>query len=64
MMLQLYQPLNFMGMVYRDIKQAIVDIEMMFVILGERPDIADRPGARAARRQPRRGAVRERRLRL
>ena len=46
MMLQLYQPLNFMGMVYRDIKQAIVDIEMMFVILGERPDIADRPGAR------------------
>ena len=46
MMLQLYQPLNFMGMVYRDIKQAIVDIEMMFVILGEHPEIADRPGAR------------------
>jgi len=46
MMLQLYQPLNFMGMVYRDIKQAIVDIEMMFVLLGERPDIADRSGAK------------------
>jgi len=46
MMLQLYQPLNFMGMVYRDIKQAIVDIEMMFVILSERPDVADRPGAK------------------
>ena len=37
MMLQLYQPLNFMGMVYRDIKQAIVDIERMFGILGEQP---------------------------
>ncbi|THD48837.1 MAG: ABC transporter ATP-binding protein/permease, partial [Bradyrhizobium sp.] len=46
MMLQLYQPLNFMGMVYRDIKQAIVDIEMMFVILGEAPEIQDRPGAK------------------
>ena len=46
MMLQLYLPLNFMGMVYRDIKQAIVDIEMMFVILGEAPEIQDRPGAK------------------
>ncbi len=45
MMLQLYQPLNFMGMVYRDIKQAIVDIEMMFAILGQHPEIEDRPGA-------------------
>ena len=64
MMLQLYQPLNFMGMVYRDIKQAIVDIEVMFDILGAAP--GDRGSARraAARRQPRRGALRERRLRL
>jgi ATP-binding cassette subfamily B protein len=46
MMLQLYQPLNFMGMVYRDIKQAIVDIEMMFGILSQNPEIQDRPGAR------------------
>jgi ATP-binding cassette, subfamily B, heavy metal transporter len=45
MMLQLYQPLNFMGMVYRDIKQAIVDIELMFDILGQNPEIGDRPGA-------------------
>ena len=45
MMLQLYQPLNFMGMVYRDIKQAIVDIEMMFDILGQHPEIEDRLGA-------------------
>ena len=46
MMLQLYQPLNFMGMVYREIKQAIVDIEAMFVILGQHPEIEDAPDAR------------------
>jgi ATP-binding cassette subfamily B protein len=33
MMIQLYQPLNFMGMVYREIKQAVIDIETMFSIL-------------------------------
>jgi ATP-binding cassette subfamily B protein len=47
MMLQLYQPLNFMGMVYREIKQAIVDIEMMFDILGQSAEIQDAPGAPA-----------------
>jgi ABC-type transport system involved in Fe-S cluster assembly fused permease/ATPase subunit len=45
MMLQLYQPLNFMGMVYRDIKQAIVDIEAMFDILDQNAEVQDRPGA-------------------
>jgi ABC-type transport system involved in Fe-S cluster assembly fused permease/ATPase subunit len=45
MMLQLYQPLNFMGMVYREIKQAIVDIEAMFAILHQNPEIEDAPGA-------------------
>src|SRR5271165_1393751 len=45
MMLQLYQPLNFMGMVYREIKQAIVDIEAMFSILNQNPEIEDVPGA-------------------
>ena len=45
MMLQLYQPLNFMGMVYREIKQAIVDIEAMFGILDQTPEIEDVPGA-------------------
>ena len=33
MMIQLYQPLNFMGMVYREIKQAVIDIEKMFDVL-------------------------------
>jgi len=44
-MLQLYQPLNFMGMVYRDIRQAIIDVEAMFVILAQNPEIEDIPGA-------------------
>jgi ABC-type transport system involved in Fe-S cluster assembly fused permease/ATPase subunit len=47
MMIQLYQPLNFMGMVYREIKQAVTDIESMFAILGRAPEITDRPGAPA-----------------
>jgi ABC-type transport system involved in Fe-S cluster assembly fused permease/ATPase subunit len=46
MMIQLYQPLNFMGMVYREIKQAVIDIESMFAILARKPEIADKPGAR------------------
>jgi ATP-binding cassette subfamily B protein len=45
MMIQLYQPLNFMGMVYREIKQAIIDIEKMFLVLQKPPEVADRPGA-------------------
>src|SRR6202048_987913 len=46
MMIQLYQPLNFMGMVYREIKQAIIDIEKMFGVLSRNPEIKDIPGAR------------------
>jgi ATP-binding cassette, subfamily B, heavy metal transporter len=46
MMIQLYQPLNFMGMVYREIKQAIIDIEKMFQVLTQKPDVKDRSGAR------------------
>ena len=45
MMIQLYQPLNFMGMVYREIKQAVIDIETMFGLLSRKPEITDRPGA-------------------
>lgn len=46
MMIQLYQPLNFMGMVYREIKQAVIDIEQMFRILKRETEVADAPGAR------------------
>src|SRR5450631_539949 len=45
MMIQLYQPLNFMGMVYREIKQAVIDIEKMFGVLSRNPEIKDVPGA-------------------
>ena len=45
MMIQLYQPLNFMGMVYREIKQAMIDIEKMFNVLSRNPEIKDSPGA-------------------
>src|SRR5207344_3539733 len=45
MMIQLYQPLNFMGMVYREIKQATIDIETMFNILKRPAEIVDREGA-------------------
>jgi ATP-binding cassette subfamily B protein len=46
MMIQLYMPLNFLGMVYRDIKQGLVDLETMFTLLGETPEIPDKPNAR------------------
>jgi ATP-binding cassette, subfamily B, heavy metal transporter len=46
MMIQLYQPLNFMGMVYREIKQAIIDIEKMFLVLSQKPEVRDIPGAK------------------
>ena len=46
MMIQLYQPLNFMGMVYREIRQAVIDIERMLAILAREPEIKDKPGAK------------------
>src|SRR5499426_3753731 len=45
LMLQLFIPLNFMGMVYREIKQSLIDIERMLDVLEESPEVADRPGA-------------------
>jgi ATP-binding cassette subfamily B protein len=45
LMLQLFIPLNFMGMVYREIKQSLTDIERMMDVLEESPEVADRPGA-------------------
>ena len=45
-LLQLYSPLSFFGFIYREIKQAIIDMERMFELLDQDREIADRPGAR------------------
>ncbi|WP_375457177.1 ABCB family ABC transporter ATP-binding protein/permease [uncultured Methylobacterium sp.] len=47
MLVQLSMPLNFMGMIYREIKQALIDIDDMFRILHRNPEIADRPNVPA-----------------
>ncbi len=45
-LLQLYQPLNALGFVYRQLKQAIADLEHLAGLLALRPEVADRPDAR------------------
>jgi ATP-binding cassette subfamily B protein len=45
MLIQLYMPLNFLGMIYRELRQGLVDIESMFDLLGQSPEVKDKPGA-------------------
>jgi len=49
LMLQLFIPLNFMGMVYREIKQSLIDIERMMDVLNIAPEVSDRPDAEELR---------------
>jgi ATP-binding cassette subfamily B protein len=44
-MIQLYIPLNFLGVLYREIKQSLTDLDKMFVLMEKEREVADKPGA-------------------
>ena len=45
MLMQLWLPLNFIGFIYREIRQGLTDIEQMFDLLDVQPEVQDEPGA-------------------
>jgi ATP-binding cassette subfamily B protein len=58
LMIQLYIPLGFLGVLYREIKQSLTDIDKMFTLLEREREIADMPGAPALQLPPGAAAVR------
>ncbi|MEG0052876.1 MAG: ABC transporter ATP-binding protein/permease [Comamonas sp.] len=44
-MIQLYIPLNFLGVIYREIKQSLTDLDRMFLLMDKEREVADQPGA-------------------
>ena len=48
-LVQLYLPLNFLGYIYREIKQSIIDMEQMFSLIAIKPEVEDAPGAKPLR---------------
>jgi ABC-type transport system involved in Fe-S cluster assembly fused permease/ATPase subunit len=44
-MIQLYIPLNFLGVMYREIKQSLTDLDKMFTLMEREREVADAPGA-------------------
>jgi ATP-binding cassette, subfamily B, heavy metal transporter len=52
-MIQLYIPLNFLGVLYREIKQSLTDMEKLFCLLDANREVDDRPGAQPMRVMPR-----------
>jgi len=45
-MIQIYIPLNFLGVIYREIKQSLADLDRMFLLMDRQQEVADAPGAR------------------
>jgi ATP-binding cassette, subfamily B, heavy metal transporter len=56
-MIQLYIPLNFLGVIYREIKQSVADVDRMFTLLDQHREVADAPEAKPLMLTPAFGAL-------